>query len=88
VEISRRDSVNGYVYEYDESLASVEEIQRTHQLVGRRSKRWSATKLDLRGRACCPRVLAADPLRELERVRGAEAALRSHGVSAIARRIG
>jgi hypothetical protein len=31
VEISRHHSVNGYVYEYDESLASVKEIQRTHQ---------------------------------------------------------
>jgi hypothetical protein len=31
VEISRHDTVNGYRYEYDESLASVKEIQRTHQ---------------------------------------------------------
>jgi hypothetical protein len=30
-EISRHDSDNGYVYEYDESLASVKEIQRAHQ---------------------------------------------------------
>jgi hypothetical protein len=32
VEISRHESVNGYVYEYDESLASVKAIQRTHEL--------------------------------------------------------
>jgi hypothetical protein len=31
VEIPRQESVNGYVYEYDESLASVKEIQRTHE---------------------------------------------------------
>jgi hypothetical protein len=31
VEISRHESVNGYVYEYDESLASVKAIQRTHE---------------------------------------------------------
>jgi hypothetical protein len=31
VEISRHDSANGYVYEYDESLATVKEIHRTHQ---------------------------------------------------------
>jgi hypothetical protein len=31
VEMSRHDSVNGFVYEYDESLASVKDIQRTHQ---------------------------------------------------------
>ena len=31
VEISRRESVNGYVYEYDESLVSVEEIQRAQR---------------------------------------------------------
>jgi hypothetical protein len=31
VEVSRRDTVNGYVYEYDDSLVSVKEIQRTHQ---------------------------------------------------------
>ncbi|MCW3026854.1 MAG: hypothetical protein JWN81_65 [Solirubrobacterales bacterium] len=31
VELSRRDSVNGFAYEYDESLATVKEIQRTHQ---------------------------------------------------------
>jgi len=31
VEISRYGSVNGYVYEYDESLASVKAIQRTHE---------------------------------------------------------
>ena len=31
VEISRRDSNNGYVYEYDKALASVKDIQRTHQ---------------------------------------------------------
>ena len=31
VEVSRHDSVNGYVYEYDESMATVKEIRRTHQ---------------------------------------------------------
>jgi hypothetical protein len=31
VEVSRHDSDNGYVYEYDESLASVKEIQRTQR---------------------------------------------------------
>jgi hypothetical protein len=31
VEVSRRDSVNGYGYEYDDSLPSVKEIQCTHQ---------------------------------------------------------
>lgn len=31
VEISRHDSPNGYVYEYDQSLASVKEIQRTQE---------------------------------------------------------
>jgi hypothetical protein len=31
VEISRYESVNGYVYEYDDSLASVKAIQSTHE---------------------------------------------------------
>jgi hypothetical protein len=31
VEISRHDSANGYVYEYDESLAAREEIRRADQ---------------------------------------------------------
>jgi hypothetical protein len=31
VEFSRHDSVNGYVYDYDESLESVKEIQRTQE---------------------------------------------------------
>jgi hypothetical protein len=30
-EVSRRDSLNGYVYEYDDSLPSVKEIQCTHR---------------------------------------------------------
>jgi hypothetical protein len=42
VEISRHDSVNGYVYEYDESLATVKEIQRTH----RRRINWWHTRVD------------------------------------------
>jgi len=40
VEISRHESVNGYVYEYDESLTSVKEIQRTHE---QRINWWRAT---------------------------------------------
>jgi len=31
VEVARHDSVNGFVYEYDESLRSVKEIQRTQE---------------------------------------------------------
>jgi hypothetical protein len=41
-EISRRDSVNGYVYEYDESLATVKEIQQTHQ----QRIHWWQTRVD------------------------------------------
>ncbi|MCW2969199.1 MAG: hypothetical protein JWO23_326 [Solirubrobacterales bacterium] len=44
VEISRHHSVNGYVYEYDESLASVKEIQDTHQ----QRINWWAAKLNPR----------------------------------------
>jgi hypothetical protein len=42
VEVSRRDSVNGYVYEYDESLATVKEVQRTHQ----QRMNWWRTRVD------------------------------------------
>ncbi|MCW3056955.1 MAG: hypothetical protein JWO21_924 [Solirubrobacterales bacterium] len=42
VEMSRHDSVNGFVYEYDESLASVKDIQRTHQ----QRIDWWRTELD------------------------------------------
>jgi hypothetical protein len=31
VEVSRHDSVNGYVYEYDKSLATVKAIRHDHQ---------------------------------------------------------
>jgi hypothetical protein len=31
VEVSRNDPVSGYVYEHDESMATVKEIRRTHQ---------------------------------------------------------
>ncbi len=31
VEIARRESDNGYVYEYDESLVSVKDIQRAQR---------------------------------------------------------
>jgi hypothetical protein len=44
VEISRHHSVNGYVYEYDDSLSSVKEIRRTHE----QRINWWATKLNPR----------------------------------------
>jgi hypothetical protein len=49
VEISRHHSVNGYVYEYDESLSSVKEIQHTHQ----QRLNWWTAKLN-------PRAVASD----------------------------
>jgi hypothetical protein len=42
VEVSRRDSVNGYAYEYDESLPSVKEIQRSHE----QRLNWWQTRVD------------------------------------------
>ena len=47
VAVSRRDSANGYVYEYDESLTSVKEIQLTHQ---QRINRWH-TRVDAKADA-------------------------------------
>jgi hypothetical protein len=44
VEIARHHSVNGYIYEYDGSLASVKEIQLTHQ----QRISWWAAKLNPR----------------------------------------
>ena len=42
VEISRHESLNGYVYEYDESIETVKEIRRTHQ----QRINWWHTKVD------------------------------------------
>jgi hypothetical protein len=44
VEVARHDSVNGYVYEYDEYLATVKEIQRPHE----RRVTWWRTRVDAR----------------------------------------
>jgi hypothetical protein len=41
-EVLRRDSVNGYVYEYDDSLPSVKEIQCT----GRQRINWWHVRVD------------------------------------------
>jgi hypothetical protein len=42
VEVSRNDSVSGYVYEHDESMAIVKEIRRTHQ----QPTNWWHTRVD------------------------------------------
>ena len=56
VEISRHESVNGYVYEYDESLASVKAIQRTHE---QRINWWARTQTPNRG----PKPRRSPPVR-------------------------
>jgi hypothetical protein len=50
VEVARRDSVNGYEYEYGDSLPSVKETEDTHQ---RRVDWWDA-RVDMKADAQAP----------------------------------